>query len=119
MDKHFSSDDLLSAIQRTKWIVDIIKTAKGFDDDLSLYRNTYRSKKGKLIHCFYAASKGEVTRLQNAAIKSCHSEINDAKDLIASKVTRSKILIKTALMLYHQIKGTAAQGEAKATSERQ
>jgi len=57
---------------------------------LSLYRNTYRPKKGKLIHCFYAAGKGEVPGLQNAMIKNWHSEINDAKDLIASKVTRSK-----------------------------
>jgi hypothetical protein len=57
---------------------------------LSLYRNTYRPKKGKLIHCFYASGKGEVPGLQNAMIKKWHSEINDAKDLVASKVTRSK-----------------------------
>jgi hypothetical protein len=47
-------------------------------------------KKGKLICCFYAAGKGEIPWLQNVSIRSWHWEINNAKYLIASKVTRSK-----------------------------
>ncbi len=67
IDKCFNSDNLLNAIQRTKWIVNIIEITKIIDEELSLYRNTYRLKKGKLIHCFYAAGKGEVPWLQNTA----------------------------------------------------
>jgi hypothetical protein len=59
IDKHFSSDNILNAIRGTKWIVGIIETTKVIDEELSLYRNTYRLKKGKLIQCFYAAGKGE------------------------------------------------------------
>jgi hypothetical protein len=36
IDKHLSSDDLQSAIQRTKWIVDKIETTKVIDEDLSM-----------------------------------------------------------------------------------
>jgi len=45
IDKHFSSDNLLSGIQRTKWFVDIIETTKVIDEELSLNRNTCRPKK--------------------------------------------------------------------------
>ena len=51
IDKLFTSSDLLNAIRRTKWLVDVIDTTKVIDDELSLYRNTYKP---------YAAPRGEM-----------------------------------------------------------
>jgi hypothetical protein len=41
IDNLFTSSDLLNAIRRTKWLVDIIDTTKVIDDEVSLYRNNY------------------------------------------------------------------------------
>jgi hypothetical protein len=65
---------------------------KVINEELSLYRNNYRPKGGKLIHCFYAAPKGEKPQGESASIRSWNMQIDNADDLKGRKVTRTKTL---------------------------
>jgi hypothetical protein len=90
IDKLFTSSDLLNVIRQTKWLVDVIDTTKVIDNELSLYRNTYRPKWGKIIHCFYAAPRGGMPQGESASIRTWNTQIDNADDLKGKKLLEIK-----------------------------